>query len=470
MNSNVKIALALGAVVLAVAGITIISSYSDTDKPADAKGGGVPVAAVIEPVRCTLTQIIYNPQSEHRVQREFPGFFEVNDQEHSADFWFQNVNAEAVEVAALKRSCSACTSARLAVFPARPIPAETELRGQAILGVAGSQTLAPADLEHRLRNYPSADWKLLDFDHPETIQSIPAGSEDAPTWVALRIYFKVKQKGVKVLQATLGFKVPGQNLPVSTDFNIGFLGMSRVEVTPLQLDFQEMAESTASKTEEIIYWSTTVPQGELPPPQCTELASEPFLTFTKPQPLSENEIGLLSAKLSKPEMPFRILGAYKVQVTLHRKNPKSATPPELDIGPLEKSFAVLSGAAGVAESPPVVKLKANVTGLISLTQGGSVDLGTFSSREGIVKPFSLRSDRLDLDLKVDQERTSPKVLKAELEGPTTEDGRRYWTLKISIAAGATARALPDDSAVVLVVSGTGQLVRLPVKGQASLAR
>ncbi len=470
MNSNVKIALALGTVVLAVAGITIISSYSATDKPADAKGSGAPVAAVIEPVRCTLTQIIYNPQSEHRAQREFPGFFEVNDQEHSADFWFQNVNAEPVEVAALKRSCSACTSARLAMFPARPITAEVELRGQAILGVAGSQVLTPADLEHRLRNYPSDDWKLLDFDHPETIQSIPAGSEDAPTWVALRVYFKVKQKGVKVLQATLGFKVPGQNLPVSTDFNIGFLGMSRVEVTPLQLDFQEMAESTASKTEEIIYWSTTVPQAELPPPVCTELASEPFLTFNKPQPLSENEVGLLIAKLSKPEMPFRILGAYKVQVTLHRKNPKSATPPELDIGPLEKSFAVLSGAAGVAETPPVVKLKANVTGLISLTQGGSVDLGTFSAREGIVKPFSLRSDRLDLDLKVDQERTTPKVLKAELEGPTTEDGRRYWTLKISIAAGATARALPDDSAVVLVVSGTGQLVRMPVKGQASLAR
>ena len=129
MNSNVKIALALGAVVLAVAGITIISSYSATDKPADAKGGVTQAAAIIEPVRCTLTQIFYNPQSERRELREFPGFFEVNDQERSVDFWFQNVNAEAVEVAALKRGCTACTSARLAVFPARPISADTELRG-----------------------------------------------------------------------------------------------------------------------------------------------------------------------------------------------------------------------------------------------------------------------------------------------------------------------------------------------------
>ena len=200
------------------------------------------------------------------------------------------------------------------------------------------------------------------------------------------------------------------------------------------------------------------------------MASEPFLTFSKPQTLSENEVGLLIAKLSKPEMPYRVLGAYKVLVTLHRKNPKSATPPELDIGPLEKTFAVLSDAPGVAESPPRVSVQANVTGLVSLAQGGTVDLGTFSSREGVVKKFYLRSDRHDLELKVDKTSTTPAVLNAELAAPTNEDGRRNWTLKVSIAAGATARVLPADSAVVLVVPGTGQLVRLPVKGQASLAR
>ena len=91
---------------------------------------------------------------------------------------------------------------------------------------------------------------------------------------------------------------------------------------------------------------------------------------------------------------------------------------------------------------------------------------TFASREGISKAFSLTSDRLDLALEVAADLTEPKILKAELGEPLNEQGRRHWRLKVRIEGGATTGNLPADSAVVLRVKSTGQLVRLPAKGHA----
>ena len=119
----------------------------------------------------------------------------------------------------------------------------------------------------RLRDYPAADWKLLDFDHPERRESIPpAAGTDSPTWVALQLNFKVRQKGSKVLTATLGFQSPDQAAPRNTDFHVAFWGAPRYEVSPAALDFKEMGEKTADKSDDIFYWSATVPQKDLAPP------------------------------------------------------------------------------------------------------------------------------------------------------------------------------------------------------------
>ena len=475
MNTNLKIVVGLGAFALTIFGATVISNYTDggspvKDKPKDK--GPEPVVAVetIEPVRYRLTQIYYNPQSEERAQREFPGYFEVNDQEHSVTYWLQNVNPLPVEVSAVSRSCSACTNVRLAVFPPRPRAPEIEAAGQALLGAAGAQAVFPAELEHRLRTYPAADWKLLDFDQPETHQSIPAaGADGTPTWIALQLNFKVRQRGAKLLEATLGFKTANQTTKMTTVFKVGFIGMPRFDITPGLVDFREMGENTPSKTEEIIYSSATVPQQDLPPPKCSEPPGEPFLTFSEPQALSAKELEGLAARLSKPETPARVLGGYRFTVTLHRKNPhpKPGSPPELDIGPLDKAFTVFA-ANGADTDNPAVRVKATVTGLVALTNGGSIDLGSFHARDGTAKVYSLRSDRLDLALEVASELTEPKVLRAELAATEIEGGRRYWSLKVKIDGGATTSDLPSDSVVVLRDKGTGQLVRLPVKGRSFL--
>ncbi len=468
MNGNVKTVLVLGAIVLAVFGITVISNY--TSRPEADKNKPIEEISALnsfETVRYGVNQIYYSPKSEERALREFPGYFEVNDEEHTVTYWFHNPNPVAVDVTAVRRSCSACTSARLSVFPPRVANPDADLVGRAALGVAGAEAIGVADLEHRLATYPAADWKLLDFDHPEVRQVVPAaGADGSPTWVALQLKFKVRQKGPKLLEATLGFKATNQTTTLETIFKVGFIGMPRFEVLPVQIDFHEMDENTPSKSEAIIYWSSTVPQKDLAPPKCSEPASEPFLTFSTPVPLTESEIGMLLTRNSRPDSPAKVLGGYRVMATLHRKNPapKPGQPLELDIGPLEKSFVVLGD--GNEADPPVVRVKATVVGLVKLFNGSAVDLGSFSSKDGTSKNFTLQSDRLDLGLELAREFTSPKVLEVELDAPTNDSGRREWTLKVKIKAGATSGNFSVDSVVVLRDIATRQLVRFPVKGTA----
>jgi len=473
MNTNLKILLALALVVFGVFGITVISNYTQTEEqvkpPVVAPADGGPAEEMGEAVRYSTTQIFYNPDSENKTLREFPGYFEVNDQEHAATYWIQNVNPVPVDVTAISRSCSACTNVRLAVFPARPaLPGAAEL-SLALLGGAGSLTREPAELEHRLKTYPVADWKLLDFDQPGKTQSIPAGSEAAPTWVAVQLNFKVRQLGQKELGATLGFRTEGQKTPMTAVFRMMFVGVPKFEVRPGSIDFQEMGENTPSKIEEIIYVSATIPQKDFSPPTCLT-DRDPFLEFSKPIPLTDVELAMLVAKLSRPNSAARVSAGYRFSVTLHRKNPdpKKGGQAELDIGPLDKGFTVFASAGGSDSENQRINVKANVTGLVALANGGSLDLGTFRSREGTGKGFSLRSDRLDLELEVVSDKTEPKVLQVSLDTPKNDDGRRFWILNVKIAPGATTGELSGDSAVVLRDKKTGQMIRLMIKGRALL--
>lgn len=469
MNSNLKILLAVAALVLGVFGVTVISNYTNretsvADRPVD---NPQETQSTNEAVRSYgTTQIVYDPTSEHRAHREFPGYFEVNDEEHPVTFWVQNINPVPVSVSAVSRSCNACTSVRFAVFPSALQNSERASAEWGALGVAGAQAIPFADLVHRLRTYPKGEWKTLDFDQPGVSQTIPAaGADGAPVWVALQLNFKVRQLGVKSLEAVLGFKTPDQTTTMNSKFGVGFIGVPRFEVVPVSLDFREMGENVLGKTEEILYLSATVPQDKLSPPRCIA-GGEHFLSFSPPVPLTPFELEVLVVKRSRPEVAARVLGGYKVAVTLHRKNtdPKSG-PTELDIGPLAKTFTVFGATDSESQAVPV---KANVTGLVALDGGATLDLGSFPAREAMAKSFSLRSDRQDLDLEVATGLTEPKVLQIELAPPINEDGRRYWSLKIRIAANATTGELDAESAVVLRAKGSGQLIRLPIKGRGFL--
>lgn len=490
MNANLKIVLALAAVGIGIFGITIISNYTQDEVKPPADGGGPTIGGdtsdAVEPVRYVTTQIFYDPKSDNPTLRDFPGFFEVNDQEHPVIYWIQNPNRVPVEVAALSRSCSSCTNVRMAIFPGEARRPEKEEPISALLGWAGAEAAPLADRARSLRDFPADRWKLLDFEHPEIHHIIPPAANDgSPTWVAVQVNFKVRAKGSKNITATLGFKTPTQKLPLSTAFEVAYFGASRYAVTPTALDFGEMGEGTPGKSEDIYYWSTVVGAKDLAPPECSGAAVDPFLTYSKPEALGESERNILAAKLSGSGIPVRVRSGYRITVTLNRKNPDPmpGRPGELDIGPLDKSFAVYPSAGGAPDTDsPRIAVKANVTGLVALAGGGSLDLGAFSSREGTAKPFSLVSDRPDLELEVatvkavdprtgkevERDLTEPSTLRAELEAPKNEGGRRYWRLKVRVDAGATAGAFPVDSAVVLRVKGSGQLVRIPAKGQALL--
>ena len=82
-------------------------------KPTDGTG-----TTYSPPLFFGLTDMAYDPTSDRPAERTFPGYYEpTGGQQIPVSFWFQNPHPVPVRVAILGRSCTSCSSARLAVVP-----------------------------------------------------------------------------------------------------------------------------------------------------------------------------------------------------------------------------------------------------------------------------------------------------------------------------------------------------------------
>ena len=116
MNSTLKYTvLPLALVVLVVFGVTIISlGVGEQGKVRRTETGTM----YSPPLFFGLTNMSYNPTSDRPAERTFPAYYEpTGGQQIPVSFWFQNPHPVPVRVAILGRSCTSCSSARLAVVP-----------------------------------------------------------------------------------------------------------------------------------------------------------------------------------------------------------------------------------------------------------------------------------------------------------------------------------------------------------------
>ena len=248
-------------------------------------------------------------------------------------------------------------------------------------------------------------------------------------------------------------------------FKVAVVGAAVLDVLPRKLDFGDLPEGSAPREAELLCWSSTREQAELPPPTASVNAKDPFLRLGTPVPLTDGEKARLAA--DKSAGSARVKGGYRVPVTLLRRLPAGEAPAGIpaqpDIGPYERQIGVAGGGAAVLAVP----VTATMTGVVGLLEGGVIDLKDFPSRAGVERTASLVSDKPDLALELVPGESGPGYLKLTLSEPRTENGRRLWTLKVVVPPDACESDLPPGSAVALRGTTGGESVRikLPVKGR-----
>jgi hypothetical protein len=463
MNSSLKIGAILVLVVLLVFGATVVSMYTgntaDTGEDQGNEISGPPLVFA-------GTQISYTPGAENSSLALFPGYYEIGEQHHRAAFWFYNPHPVPIRFSVLGRTCTSCTLARVGYAPPGRFE---EFQTRAVLDalpVGGLPRLPVLGPPAGAALLESMSWHDMDFDHPDHVVEIPAAPPGGRTWGAFVMFIKVTGEGPKTLSAGVGMAA-GNAAPVQQAFTVTLFGMKPFEVTPKAVELGELAEGAPPQTRELYYWSATREQADLPPPQVTVNTKDPFLRVGSPTPLDPDDRAALAVNLSRQGSATRVLGAYKIPLTVYRRLPDASpnTPAEPDIGPFDRQIGI-TGPAGTTQG---VTVSARVTGLVAvaLASENLVDLKDFNGKFGTEKTVNLVSDKPDLTLQPLPGETKPAYLKVELSPPQAQAMRRYWTLKVIVPPGACNDELPTDSAVAFQATtkaGT-QKVRIPVKGR-----
>ncbi len=461
MRAKLMTAAALVMLVGVVFVATLVSQYSGSPEPAPSPVEGNPAIVSGPPLRFTNTQMAYLPESKELPQRHFTGFYEVSPDLVPASFWFRNTHPLPVELTVRGRSCTSCTSARVAVVPPGQVNALAVMAGAAGLGRGADlvTTLAAADLMSKL------PWQPLDFDTPDAGVAIPAATEAGPTWGVFQLQVRVVAVGPKPLKADAGLRV-GTLPPVRQEFEVAVVGVNPFEVEPRTLALGTMPEDYGDRQFDLTVWSATRTPDRLPAAAAAVNIRDPFVAIGPPVALTPDERAQVARSLAAQGTPFRVTAGYRVPVTVHRRRPPSGPPgpAEPDIGPFDRQIGITCGGSHAAS----VGVTGVVVGAVSLVDGGVIDLKDFPGPAGVERGnFTLASERPDLPLAVVPAECKPEYLKASLSEPRVEGGRRFWTLTVAVPPGACFADLPPDSVLVLAGESRGQTirVRLPVKGR-----
>ena len=431
MNSSLKYALPLGALVAVVFVATLISQNVGNqsiggDDPNEFRLNG-------PPLYFTHEAIGYDPTSEDMVLRTFQGFYEPGGPKVLIPFWFKNPHPVPVGIGVLRRSCTSCSTVRVATFseadtqtffhraaasslPASPIGPPSLLAGLSVLALM-----------------ESAKKQDFDFDRPEDKIEVPAATDaNTPTWGMLILGVDVHVIGPKPLRADFSFAA-GKTTPVNKAFFVNVIGSAPFEVVPKHIKFDDLPENAEPQTRELFYWSSTrgmpVPGRDggptLHPPTLSLTGSDPFLTLGTPIPLSDADLARSPMQQGQGGAPLRVLGAYRIPVTITRKalGPQPGTVVEPDLGPYERTIGVTSPGTVASQT---VKVQTNMTGLVALF-GNSQIVDMKSFRSGTSVPATLVTDRKDITLEPLPEESKPSFLTVTPGKKEVEGGRTYWT-------------------------------------------
>jgi hypothetical protein len=468
MRNNVIIILGVGMLLLVIFGLTLVSQYtaSTTEDPITQTEKSETVQG--PPLIFTNSVVAFEPNADddNYHKKYFQGFYELTDSLVKVNFWFKNPHKVPVTVTVRGRSCTSCTSANVAVVSPEAIKQFTT---HAAMSRMAPSTLLVPDLMTSLSYLAMAEkfqWQTLDFEKPEVGAVIPPATDDnQPTWGIFQMVIKVSALGSQTRAVDLAAAV-GKALPVQNKFYATLIGVQSFDISTVKIDIGDFPEGSAQRSYEILSWSATRDATGFTTPSVSVTPKDAFVQIGATVPLTDDEKKTIYLQRIATPNPTRVMSGYKTPITVYRTaptDPANPKPAPLDIGPFERQV----GFASTGTSVQSLAITANVTGIVSLVEKNIIDLDGFNGRIGIEKTVNIVSDRLDLDLKLVPEEILPKYLKTELSPPRLENGRRFWSLKVSIAPDACLDDIPPRSYIVLQTQSGGEpiKIRLPIKGR-----
>lgn len=463
MNSTLRNLLLIGLFVATVAAVTLISQFSVTPTvQSDVTLGpdGEPAPAG-PPLAFRDATMFFDPASENIAQRSFAGYFEVGATVHWVSFWFKNPNPFPVRLTMKARSCTSCTSAKVAVVP------PDFVGGQAGFAAAAALPWSPVPLPDLLspvgyaRHQNQLAWHVFDFDRPDSAFTVPpAAGPDRPTVGVLALGFTAKAVGPpNPVYATAEASGPDEKIH-AYPFQVAFAPRPAFDLYPGVFQVGDLPEGAPPRTFDAFIYSTTRKPGDLPPPVGLVGDNDPFLTLGPPVPITAAETELIAQRVSEETQgPIRVQSGYRIPVVVHRDVP-SRLP---EIGAFEKTVHF-----SIPRSEHTIKgfFRGRVTGLVKLEDGEKIELGSYPSEFATRKTAEIYTDRKDLELELDSAQCRPTFVQYALDGPRLVGSRKYWSIKVSIPAKQGRK--PAWEGVVFLRAkapdGTKANIRLPVTG------
>jgi hypothetical protein len=435
---------ALGALVVLVFGVTFavisLGSTGRTDPlPGPGSGPGPePGPSLYVPER----KFPADDQQTLEWEAKKPGFH---------DFWFENKNDQQVKVGLNTKNCT-CSSVELV-----SAPPDAPIKPEMLKDKAKMQAL-------------EAKFKPVPLEHGETVV-VPAG---ATGWVRLR-WSGAKPIDRLVAELWTTDKANGDRIKLET--LVTLLGAMLVDSPTREKDVGVVRAGGGANKVEIIVFSCTRDKLTLRKPEAVEeqaLAGKPF-TVSEAVAVSAEEREKLDKEFQGKGLPSHVKCAYRITVTVRERSEDGKEV--LDIGPFRRHVRIASDDEDV--DPIEVVIAGTVEGEVAVlgAEQGRVLLNNFSADRGKQQTVTLQADSANIDLTVDNDKTS-KFIKAALSAPKKDSfGRNTWRMTIEVPPNKITGAFPRaddpelrDSAIYLWVKtkdAPARRIRIPVQGIAS---
>jgi hypothetical protein len=453
MNSTMKTALPIGLVVLMVFGVTFMSQF--TAPPAARIDDDEPETEL--PLKTGSAELRYDPMPPPNLwyHRFFPGNFEVGSDGTDNRFGFiiRNARRSSVFLAALTPSCSTCTSARAAVFPADALNSYFQTVAAGTMPSAmpiGDLTTAIAWASLRQKIV----WHEFTFNDPANKFELPGATEQGETWGLLELGFKVTTAGTPSVKSAFFdlYNSKGEKLSIDPfPFSVMFGGRDAQEVFTTDFRLPELSDANPAHAFEVICVSAT--RSSLPPPTLSA-NGDPHIVITKPIPLGAEELQALSraasARAQSGGVPTLVSYkcGYRIQAMMHR----DANGKSLDVGPYERTLVLGAGPGVVIQKPPRLHVRGEVVGAVRLEGASAIEFGSYNGDFAQKKEVRLWTERKGIELEVDPKLSDPNFLKATVGPPVAIADRTYWTLTVQIAAKEGKRP-PWEGSIFLKAKG-----------------
>ncbi len=469
MKSLTQVVLPISCILLLIFGLSYMTSFTSNPRDLQQKAGPSSKANTgpkVETIYFPSAEAAYKPDDPYL--KHFRHYYELNKPGFH-DFWFRYTGETSLDLA-LRPSCSTCSGARLGLVPADALEKWKNAwpYSPALLPCQAFQAVPNPVLPILFYDMvmKSLTWKDFDITNESNTIPLPAASKAKPQLGLVRFFWTTKRADnpIHLHGDLIWASAKDPNLRLSVRLRVSLGVVAALSILPARVDVGELNFGEKA-TREFQVFSVTR-SFTLDPSMIKDPLQDSCLSIDAIVPMTDAEKETLAVQIRpKDSPPPEIRSGYKVRVTLHeRKGDK-----QLDLGKQDRTLEVWLADGEKAG----FTISALVRGDVQVVEGSEVrdviDFGPrYRSNLEKVKKVRLVAKRPDLDLELLPEERYPSFLQPELSEPMLVQGKKQWTLTVTIPKDTLYQELPLNSAIVVRTKETPpRRFKIPVKAIAA---